>query len=66
MRKKYKKRYNPKRHYRKPRNRKLTDEQVRAIRADKRRPYKVIAYDYGVGITCIWEIINKKAWKSLD
>ena len=40
---------------RKARNKKLTPEQVAEIRSDKRRPYKVIAYDYGVGITCIWD-----------
>lgn len=50
----------------KPRNWKLTNEQVKAIRADKRRPYKVIAFDYGVGISCIWDIINGKSWKDIE
>jgi len=48
-----------------PKNYKLTPEQVQAIREDKRRPYKVIAYDYGVGISCIWDIINGKSWKNV-
>jgi len=48
-----------------PKNYKLTPEQVQAIRCDKRRPYKVIAYDYGVGISCIWDIINRKSWTNV-
>lgn len=51
---------------RKARNKKLTPEQVAKIREDKRRPYKVIAYDYGVGITCIWDIINGKSWTWIE
>lgn len=50
----------------KPRNWKLTREQIIAIRGDKRRPYKVIAFDYGVGISCIWDIINGKSWKDIE
>ena len=48
-----------------PRNKKLTPEQVIAIRKDRRRPYKIIAFDYGVGISCIWDIINGKSWKDV-
>jgi hypothetical protein len=46
----------------KARNKKLTEEQVAKIRSDTRRPYKIIAYDYNVGITCVWDIINGKSW----
>ena len=49
-----------------PRNVKLTVEQVLAIRNDKRRPYKIIAYDYNVGISCIWDIIHGNSWKDLE
>jgi len=48
-----------------PRHVKLTRQQILSIRADKRRPYKVIAYDYGVCISCIWNIIKRKTWKDL-
>jgi hypothetical protein len=48
-----------------PRHTKLTPEQVKAIRDDERRPLKIIAYDYGVGISCIWDIINGKSWKHI-
>lgn len=48
-----------------PRNSKLTPEQVVAIRKDRRRPYKIIAYDYGVSISCIWELIKGYSWKHI-
>lgn len=51
---------------RKARNKKLTPQQVASIRRDQRRPYKIIAYDYGVGITCIWDIINGKSWTWIE
>ena len=51
---------------RKPKNVKLTREQVLAIRNDKRRPLKIIAYDYNVGISCVWDIIHRKSWKDLE
>jgi hypothetical protein len=48
-----------------PKHYKLTPEQVQDIREDKRRPLKIIAYDYGVGISCIWDIINRKSWTNV-
>lgn len=41
---------------------KLTDEQIRAIRADN-RTLKEIAEEYGVGKGTIGDIKNRKCWK---
>jgi hypothetical protein len=44
------------------RRNKLTREQVLAIRADPRRPYRVIAADYGVTRHMIGIILRGQAW----
>lgn len=44
--------------------RKFTDEQVRAIRADKRKP-SVICLDYGVTRQCIADIQKRKFYKEV-
>ena len=44
--------------------RKFTDEQVRAIRADKRKP-SVICLDYGVTRQCISDIQKRKFYKEV-
>jgi hypothetical protein len=41
----------------------LNPEQVRAIRADPRRPYRVIAADYGVTRHLIGMILRGDCWK---
>lgn len=51
--------------YNMPRNYKLTPEQVLEIKMDDRRPYKLIAQDYGVSIATVWSIINGKKWKHM-
>lgn len=43
---------------------KLTEIQVLAIRADKRRPYE-IAKDYPVSYSMVLDIVNGKYWKHL-
>lgn len=40
---------------------KLTDDQVRAIREDK-RVMRVIGADYGLTATAVWHIKHRKAW----
>ena len=44
--------------------RKLTDEQVRAIRRDT-RPEKVVAADYGVGHTTIFNVRHRLVYKDV-
>jgi hypothetical protein len=44
---------------------KLTVEQVRAIRADPRRPQRLIAADYGVNRSMISSIIRGDFWKDV-
>lgn len=44
--------------------RRFTDEQVRSIRADKRKP-SVIALDYGVTRQCIADIQKRKFYKEV-
>jgi hypothetical protein len=43
---------------------KLTDNEVIFIRYDK-RPRKVIARDFGVSISTVDSIVNRKTWKHL-
>jgi hypothetical protein len=43
----------------------LTPDQVRAIRVDTRRPYRVIAADYGVTRHMIGMILRGDAWADL-
>ena len=44
---------------------KLTDKEVLQIRKDERRPFKIIAKDYGVTDNMISKIIRKVYWKHL-
>jgi hypothetical protein len=44
---------------------KLTSKQARAIRVDPRRPYRVIAADYGVTRHMVGMIIRGDAWKEV-
>jgi hypothetical protein len=43
-------------------NAKLTEADVRAIRTDDRRPYHLIALDYGVNDWTIARIIRRESW----
>ena len=43
----------------------LTPDQVRAIRADPRRPYRLIAADYGVTRHMIGMILRRDAWREI-
>jgi hypothetical protein len=43
-------------------NAKITAEQARAIRSDPRRPYRIIATDYGVTRSTIKAIMLRKTW----
>lgn len=43
----------------------LTAEQVIAIRADKRTPYRIISQEYGVNLTRISQIKLRKTWKHI-
>jgi hypothetical protein len=44
---------------------KLNAEKVRAIRADPRRPYRIIATDYGVTRHMIGMVIRGDCWKDI-
>lgn len=44
---------------------KLTEDDVRAIRADP-RPQRQIARDYGVGQFCVWSIKQRRHWRHLE
>lgn len=45
-------------------HRKLTDDQIRAIRADRRK-LREIASEYGVAVSTVWAIRRRASWASL-